>query len=391
MKVLLAHARYAHPGGEERVVNTQDAVLTALGHEIVRYEEDNADLDVNGVGGKLRGAANSVWSRHARRRVAALIAAERPDVVHVHNQFPSMSPSVYAAANAAGIPVVQHLHNARLVCIQPFLVRDDAPCTSCVGRLPLPGVIHACYRGSRPQSAVAATVQVTHRALGTWRRRVDRFVAVSDALADTMRASRVVPPDKLVVCHSGLDADPGARTGPDDGYALYVGRLSYEKGVDTIVDAAALAPDVRVLIAGEGPERGALERRVAEQNATNVSLLGHVERARVFDLLRLARVVLAPSRGQEPFGMSVVEAAAVGVPAIAADAGGLREIVRHGESGLLVPASDAPALAAAMRQMIEGDAAVAMGHAARGVYEQHFTGAAFGQRLLDIYETLVHA
>ena len=102
--------------------------------------------------------------------VAALIAAERPDVVHVHNQFPSLSPSVYAAANAARIPVVQHLHNARLVCIQPFLVRDDAPCTSCVGRLPYPGVVHACYRGSRAQSAVVAAVQITHRGLGTWRR-----------------------------------------------------------------------------------------------------------------------------------------------------------------------------------------------------------------------------
>jgi glycosyltransferase involved in cell wall biosynthesis len=383
VKVLLAHARYALPGGEERVVDTQDAVLTALGHQVVRYEEDNADLDVSGLAGKLRSVANSVWSRESHRQVAALLAAERPDVVHVHNHFPAMSPSVFAAANAAGIPVVQHLHNARLTCIQPFLVRDDAPCTSCVGRSPLPGVIHACYRGSRPQSAVAAGVQITHRALGTWRRRVDRFVAVSDALADTMRASGVVPADKLVVCHNGLDTDPGARANvPDDGYALYIGRLSYEKGVDTIVDAAALVPTVPVLIAGDGPERAALERRAP----ANVSFLGQVDRTQVFELLRGARVTLAPSRGQEPFGLSVVEAAAVGVPAIAADGGGLREIVRHGETGLLVPPSDPGALATAIQQVLP-----AMGPAARRVYEQQFTAEAFGRRLLDIYEKLVHA
>ncbi len=384
MKVLVAHARYALPGGEERVVDTQEAVLTALGHTVVRYEENNADLDTQSVAGKLRESANSVWSRRARQRVAALIAAERPDVVHVHNQFPSLSPSVYAAANAARIPVVQHLHNARLVCIQPFLVRDDAPCTSCVGRLPYPGVVHACYRGSRAQSAVVAAVQITHRGLGTWRQRVDRFVAVSNALADTMRASGVVPAAKLSVCHNGLDADPGARNASsvDGGYALYLGRLSYEKGVDTIVAAAALVPEMQVIIAGDGPERSALEGRAP----SNVSFVGHVDRTRVFELLRRARVVLAPSRGQEPFGMAVVEAAAVGVPAIAADAGGLREIVRHGESGLLVSPSNPGALAAAMRQVTP-----AMGRAARVVYEQQFTAEAFGRRLLDIYEKLGHA
>jgi glycosyltransferase involved in cell wall biosynthesis len=383
MKVLIAHARYALPGGEETLIDTQTAALTALGHQVVRYEEDNADLDVRGAAAKARTAATSVWSRGSRRSIASIIAVERPDVVHVHNHFPSMSPSVLAAANDAGVAVVQHLHNARLVCIQPFLVRDDAPCESCVGRLPLPGVVHRCYRGSVSQSAVAAAVQITHRALGTWRRRVDRYIAVSESLAATLRRSGVVPADKVVVCHNGLATDPGAREpAADGGYALYLGRLSYEKGVDTVVAAAALVPEMRVVIAGDGPERRALERRAG----ANVGFVGHVDQARVFELLRGARVTLAPSRGQEPFGIAAVEAAAVGVPTIASAAGGLREIVRDGESGILIAPSDPAALATAMRSMLDAEAAARMGGIARQVYEAHFSAAAFGERLVDIYD-----
>ncbi len=391
MKVLLAHARYALPGGEEQVVELQASVLAALGHDVFRYEEDNREIDVRGGAAKARSAANSVWSRGSRERVATLIAKHRPDVVHVHNTFPAMSPSVIAAANSAGVRVVQHLHNARLVCVQPFLLRDGAECTDCVGRrVPYPGVVHRCYRGSATQSAVATTVQLTHRAIGTWRRRVDLFLAVSQSLADVIVSGGAVPADKVAVCHNALAADPGVRDpASDEGYALYLGRLSTEKGVDTVIDAAARVRDLPVVIAGDGPERGALEARARSAGATHVRFVGHVDRPRVLALLRGARVLLAPSRGQEPFGMAVVEAAAVGVPAIASTAGALPEIVGDGKSGLLVPPSDPAALAAAMMRALDAGAMASMGSAARRRYEQRFTSEQYGARLVGFYEAVI--
>jgi glycosyltransferase involved in cell wall biosynthesis len=277
---------------------------------------------------------------------------------------------------------VQHVHNARIACIQPFLVRDGVECTDCVGRSSLPGVVHRCYRGSAVQSAAAAAVQLTHRR--AWR-GVSRFVAVSDALAQTLRASGTVAPERIRVCHNGLDADPGPRDAAgDEGYALYVGRLSSEKGVDLLLDAAVQLPDMRFVIVGDGPEHTALARRAGP----NVEFAGRLARAGVFDALARARVVVAPSRGQEPFGLGVIEAAAVGVPALVTRVGGMPEIVRDGETGAVVPPFDAGAIAGALRTFDASRARV-MGAAARRDYEARFTPDAFADRLLAIYDEIV--
>ena len=351
MKVLLVHSPYALAGGEERMVDTQERVLTQRGHDVVRHDGTDA---------------------------GPLVARVRPDLVHVHNQFPALRPSVYAAAHSARVPVVQHLHNARLACVQPFLVRDGRACDDCVGRAPWPGALHRCYRDSATLSLAATALQVTYR---RWWRRVDRFVAVSDALATTMRRSGAIGSDRLVVCHNGLATDVTPRaSGLDAGYALYVGRLSYEKGVDLLLDAAR-AIDMRVVIAGDGPERDALTRAAPG----NVEFLGHVARPELDDVIARARVVVAPSRGQEPFGLGVIEAAALGVPAVVTDVGGLPELVRDGATGVVVAPFDAAALAAGLQRFRDAGAAQALGAAARHAYEQRFTPDAFAGRLLAIY------
>jgi glycosyltransferase involved in cell wall biosynthesis len=344
MKILLVHKPYAlQPGGEERMVATQDAVLTARGHTVVH--SDGTD-----------------------------VPREQFDIVHVHNQFARLRPTAYGI----DAPVVQHLHNVRATCVQPFLVRDGRACDDCVGRAPWPGVVHRCYRGSAMWSAAATAVQLSQRR--TWK-RVDRFVAVSAAVATTLRASGAIPAERIVVCHNGLDADPGARDpARSEGYALYVGRLSYEKGVDLLIDAAARLPGTRFVLAGDGPERAALARAATP----NVTFLGHLERSHLFDALARARVLVAPSRGQEPFGLGVIEAAAVGVPAIVTRVGGLPEIVRHGETGVVVAPFDADAIVAGLAQVTDG-----MGDAARRDYAARFTPDAFADRLLAIYDDVL--
>jgi glycosyltransferase involved in cell wall biosynthesis len=341
MKILLVHAPYGQPSGEERVVDTQAAVLTARGHDVVRSDGRS-------------------------------LPHERFDIVHVHKQFPMLRTPVYGA----DAPIVQHLHNARAVCIQPFLVRDGAACNDCVGHSPLPGIVHRCYRGSAALSAAASVVQLRHRR--KWR-SVARFIAVSDAVAQAVRAT--LPNDRVVVCHNGLDTDPGPRDlARDEGYALYVGRLSEEKGIDLLLDAAANMPDMRFVIAGDGPDRDALEQRAG----TNVSFVGHLDRVGVFDALARARVLVAPSRGQEPFGLTVAEAAAVGVPALVTRVGGMPEIVRDGETGVVVAPFDAKAISDGFAKLHDG-----MGAAARRHYEANFTPDAFADRLLAIYDDVL--
>ena len=356
MKVLIVHRPYAQPSGEERVVETQAAVLQARG------------VDVETTTGRgLR--AESLRRAHV-------------DIVHVHQTFPALLPSAYTAATAARVPVVQHLHNARLACMQPFLVRNGEHCTDCVGRSPLSGVTHGCYRGSVAASAAAAGVLAVQRATRTWR-RVARFVAVSDAVAATVKT--VVPAERVVVCFNGLAADPAPRDpAHDEGYALFVGRVAPEKGVDLLLAAAAALPGTRFVIAGDGPERDALARSAT----ANVEFLGHVDRARLGDVMARARVLVTPSRGQEPFGLGVIEAAALGVPSIVTRVGGLPEIVRHDETGVVVSPFDAVALADALRTLTQ-ERAQALGAAARRDYELRFTPTAFADRLLAIYDDVL--
>lgn len=391
MKILIAHARYIEPGGEEAVIDTQQRVLEALGHEVVRYEQDNAGQDA-GVGAKVRTAAASLWSPQARRSVADVIERERPAVLHVHNNFQAMSPSIYRSARAAGVPVVQHVHNYRYVCINAFLERDGHACTDCVDRaVTWPGVIHRCYRGSLPDSAAATAVQLTHRARRTYHRDVELFLAVSEAVASTLRAAHVVPASKLAVCPNGLDPDPGARPpGRDEGYALYVGRLSPEKGVAVLLDAAARVPELPLRIVGDGPLRAELQSQARTRGLDHVAFVGRVDRAAVLEHVRGARVTVMPSIGSDPLPTAIIEASACGAPTIGTRAGGIPELVAHEASGLLVAPGDAHALAAALqRAASQADYFQHLGVAARRRFESHFTGAAFGQRLVAAYESVL--
>jgi glycosyltransferase involved in cell wall biosynthesis len=391
VRILIAHARYIDPGGEEAVIDTQERVLVALGHEVVRYEQHNAGIDA-GIVTKLRGAGASVWSRRAQRAIADVIGTEHPDVLHVHNIFQAMSPSIYGAARRAGVPVVQHLHNARYVCVNAFLERDGHSCTDCVRKtLTWPGVVHRCYRDSLPQSVAATAVQLTHRARRTYHRDVDRFLAVSEALASTLRDARVVPASRLTVCHNGLDPDPGEREpGDDRGYALYVGRLSPEKGVDVLIEAAAAVPELPLRIAGDGPQRGALEAVVAGRQLRHVTFLGRVDTQQLAVERRGARVTVVPSVGADPLPTAIIEAAATGLPTIGARTGGIPELVVDGVTGTLVPAGNPSALAAALRAAHAQPSVLAsMGRAARADFEQRFSGAAFGARLVSAYESVL--
>lgn len=376
--VVLVHERYRQPGGEDRVVDDEAELLRARGHRVVTVTADNRD-----VGGmsRLALAADTIWNRDAYRRLRAVLRAERPDVVHVHNTFPLLSPAVYRAARREGATVVQTLHNYRLLCPNALLFRDGSPCEACVGRaFPWPGVLRGCYRDSRAATAAAGAMAAAHRALGTWTRDVDAYVALSE-LARRRFVAGGLPEEKIFVRPNYLLEDPGI--GAHEGaFALYAGRLSAEKGIGTLMRAwAMLDGRVPLKVVGGGP----LEAEVAA-GVPGVEWLGPRPHDEVLRLMREAALLVFPSECYESFPLALVEAFATALPVLAADVGAAGELVRAHAAGLPFPPGDARALAAAAARLLADEPTRReMGTAGRVAYECEYTAERAYDRLMAIY------
>lgn len=376
--VVLVHERYQQPGGEDRVFADEIQLLRSRGHRVATFTADNRDIGGMSVAALAR---DTLWNADAARRLRARVRAEGASVVHVHNTFPLLSPAVYRAARAEGAAVVQTLHNYRLLCPNALLFHDGSPCERCVGRpFAWPGVLRGCYRDSRVQTAAAAGMVAAHRALGTWTRDVDAYVALSEFAREKFVAGGL-PEGKLFVRPNYLLDDPGGGA-HGGGYALYAGRLSEEKGIGTLLKAwAVLDERVPLKVVGSGP----LEA-VAGAGVPGVEWLGPRPREEVLGLMRDAALLVFPSECYENFPLALVEAFAAGLPVVAADAGAAGEIVLAHGAGFTFPPGDFTALAAAVERLI-GDPAARRGTslAARAAFEREYTADRAYERLMEIH------
>jgi len=387
MKVLLVHNRYQQAGGEDRVFTAEGDLLEAHGHQVVTYTAHNREVDALG---RLELARTTIWSQRAYRELGVLMRLERPQVMHVHNTLPLLSPAVYYAARKYRVAVVQTLHNYRILCPNALLFRAGGACEACLGRaFAWPSVVHACYRHSRAASAVVATSNAVHRALGTWRTKVDRFITLTEFSRGKFVAGGL-PSDRIVV-KPNFAPDPGAREGAGS-YALFVGRLSVEKGIATLLEASRmLRPEDVLKVVGTGPLADQVAARAAE--GQNVEWLGPQPREAVVELMRGARFLVVPSICYENFPLVVVEAYALGVPVVVSDVGGLAALVRDGITGLRVHPGDAPALARMIAWAHAHPAELeAMGTHARREFEEKYTPEENHRLLLAVYEdAIAHA
>lgn len=385
-RVLVVHARYRFPGGEEAVVEAEAELLRSHGHDVQLLQFDNDAWASRAQGMRAPQAAfETVWSNRARRAVAAAMKAFRPDVVHVHNTFPSISPSIYSVVDRPGVAVVQTLHNFRWLCPVATFFRDGQACTDCLGRIPWPAVIHACYRDSRALSGLVGIMLTVHRGLGTWTRHIDRFIALTP-FSRELFVRGGLPEARIDVKPNFLEPDPAAGNSPATQRrkgALYVGRLAPEKGVDVLLRAAAMMPG-RIRIAGEGPLRGTVEEAAS---AGLVSYLGPIDRSAVLAAMRESQLLVFPSlcfEGGVP--LVIVEAHAAALPVVASALGRSPEIVRDGVTGALVPEGDAEALADRIRDLMADESRLAaMGSAGRKEYLDLYRGERNYVMLLNIY------
>lgn len=374
LKVLLVHNRYQQPGGEDVAVDADAELLESRGHRVVRFERHNDDLLGLDWVGQARAGVRTIWSGETARELSRVLREARPDVMHAHNTFPLISPSAAWTAARHGVPVVQTIHNYRMTCAAGTCTRDGKSCQLCLEtRWPWPAIRYGCYRGSRPQSAVAGALQVSQRLAHRLNDPVRVYLPVSEFVKRFLVDSGKLSEDRVMVRYNFVDPDPGEREArDDDGYILFAGRIAPEKGVDVLVRAAGLAPEVPVLVAGDGPSRSDVEELARELGADNVTFCGRMARKDTFELIRKARCLVFPSIWDEPCPMVLVEACALGVPAIATDAGGIPEVI--GASGTLLPAKDPWALSRALVQVcrdVEGSHA--KGRAAREHWNGRFT------------------
>jgi glycosyltransferase involved in cell wall biosynthesis len=342
MKILQVHNYYQRPSGEDTVLANEAGLLRSSGHEVVIYSRSNAEID----GGQqalagARLAARALWSQTDFVDLSMTIRSERPDILHVHNTFPLISPAIYFAASREQVPVVQTLHNYRLTCANGLLMRNGHPCEACVGRLPLAAVWHRCYRDSVVASSVVASMQMLHRTLGTYRQRVHAFIALS-LFAKHLMIRAGLPEDRIYVKPNFTDPKPDlAAYRPRAKQIAFVGRLTYEKGVDALLRswAAINRSDWTLLIIGDGPARDRLQAEF--RGLENVSWLGWVNQRMVDLFLRRSAFAVVPSRWYEGFPMAALDAMSVGTPVIAPGFAAFPEVVgRTGAGALFKPGDD---------------------------------------------------
>lgn len=380
MRVLQLHSYYQLRGGEDAVVEAERELLLAHGHEVRVHCSNNALMsDI----GPLRAAARTVWSRDEHAAVARLLADWRPEVVHIHNTFQAMSPSVIWAAARAGVPVVQTLHNFRLICPQAMLLRQDAVCEDCVGHLPWRGVLRACYRQSHLQTAVLASTVVLHRAVGTYDRHVARFIALSDfsrrkLIEGGLDGSRIAVKPNFYEADAAPVFD--GRVG-----GVFVGRLSREKGIEVLMAAAREHGMRGVTVIGDGPAYAE-----AVSACFGPGWLGFQPLSEVVSRMQQAAFLVLPSICYENFPRTIVEAYASGLPVIASAMGAMAELVEDGVTGLLFEPGNARALAERVAwAQAHPEAMRRMGEAAHRRYQQRYRAQTNHDQLLDIYRQAV--
>lgn len=383
MKIAIAHNRYRSdaPSGENLMVDAEMGLLTTAGHTVVPFVRDSDELAA-GTGTRVRAGLGTVYAREAAIAFNKLCTVERPDVVHIHNVFPLISPYIIRIAKQRGIPVVQTVHNYRLTCVNGLHMRDGGRCDDCVGRrIPTPALVHGCYRGSRAQTVPMAASSVVHR--GTWR-SVDRFLALTRFMEDRLVRGGIRRQN--IVIRPTWVPDRGHQ--PMEGSSLlYVGRLDRPKGVALLLaawDAGGRDSGRTLQIAGDGPLRD--EVQAFSRRDASVQYLGRLGPADVGKSMRDCAAVVVPSVVYEGFPLTVAEAFGQARPVLVTGGGSAASVVSPSIGW--VSALDPIALAQTMNAVTQQDASD-KGLAARRVYEEELSPKAALASLLKIYEDVI--
>lgn len=362
---------------------SEPELFRSRGHEVCFYERDNKDLNTFSTLQKASMLWRTSWARDTYREVRALLRKEQPDIVHVYNTLALVSPSVFHACAAEGMPVVQTHYNYRPVCPAATLVRDGHTCEECIDHSLLRSVRYSCYRGSKIQTAALAASTALHRRIGTWTKCVQAFIVPTDFMKRKLAAG--LPGDRIEVRPNWHDPDPGMRTTEGEQSALYIGRLAEEKGAGVLLNTWKQNPDLPpVKILGDGPMVEEVQQAAAQD--PRIIYLGRQPHERVLAELRTTGCLLVPVLWYEAFPHTLLEAAASGAPILASNIGTLPDVVEDGVTGMLFDPFNPSDVAAKIRLFFSSQTdRRAISLAARKKFETEFTADRALENLTRIY------
>ncbi|WP_068498647.1 glycosyltransferase family 4 protein [Paenibacillus kribbensis] len=384
-KVLIIHNFYQQSGGEDKVVEQESAMLRSIGIETEHYYVHNDSIQSKGLANMAKLAVEATWSLPEFKRIQKLLLQVKPDVVHVHNFFPVISPSVYHACERLGIPVVQTLHNYRLICPAATFMRGNEVCEKCLHGTLLHSIRHGCYRGSQLQTIPVAAMIKFNELIGTWQHKVSRYIALTE-FAQNKFAESGIPLDRIAVKpnfvhHKTVEA----RYDPNDRYLLFVGRISREKGVRNLLQAWSQLEDragLRLVIIGDGPEKAELTAAYPQED---IRFLGRQDADTVLDCMSRAMYVMVPSIWYEGFPMTIVESYSVGTPVLCSRIGALEEVVEDGVTGFHFQHDDLENIKTVIRRAVAYESYAAMRQQVSAIYTARYTEEVNAKQLMAIY------
>jgi glycosyltransferase involved in cell wall biosynthesis len=388
LRFLMIHNSYQNRGGEEALFETERQVLLSQGHEVVEYRRHNDEIRAYTSFRKLALPAKTVWAWDSYAEVRKICQEKRPQAAILFNTLPLISPSVVHACSNAGVPLLQHYQNYRLVCSAGIFFRDGKACQECLDRGMWSGIRHGCYRGSRLATSVVTAQTMVHRLANTWNQKVTGFIAPSMFIRDiAIRGG--LPAERIHLKPNCMEPDPGKRSSFED-FALYAGRLSPEKGIRTLISAwSEMTEEIPLRIAGDGPLRGELEDAVKSNGIRNVTFLGSLPHGELVSLMKKTRLLIFPTECYEGFPMTIVEGLACGAPILASRIGAAQELLEEDRTGFFFMPGDRESLAAQAQKIWKmGEQVERISGWARKEYELKYTGQRNHTRLMEILQSL---
>lgn len=398
LRILIVHNAYKISGGEDAVVSNELQLLRDAGHEVFLYQKNNAELDSYSLSQKLRLPFRAIYSRKTRREIRALIREHQIDLVHVHNTLLIISPSVYDAARSLGVPVVQTIHNYRLLCPNALFLRDGQICQDCLSHGLRQSVKHACYRGSRSQTLIVSLMLAYHRRRGTYRHL--SYICLTEfnkamLLRLSLHGKPMLTASQIYV-KPNFTTDPGvpvpySKRRP---YFLFASRMDALKGIFILLKAwetyehiANADQQKELILCGSGPEENAIREWIRIHRLQHVQILGQLPHAQIIDKMRKCLAFCLPTQCYEGFPVVIAESFACGTPVIGSNIGNVGALVKHGETGLTHAPTDADGLANIFLHWDPSSETVqAMSANARKTYEDAYTPRKNLEQLLTIYQ-----
>ena len=386
MRILLVHNRYKQPGGEDSVFQVESDMLVANGHvvEHLLYENSHIKTFID----KITSGLLTIYNPRSAHAIKLRISAFKPDLIHVHNFFPLISPSVFFVSKRMNVPVIFTLHNYRLICPSATLFFDGKIYEKSIHSMfPIDAIRKAVYRNSRIQTALVSLLTLTHHFLGTWKNKVSGYIVLTRFAKQKFKNSRLALQESKLFLKPNFVTDNGSGSIIRQDFFLFVGRLTQEKGIETLLNALTKC-DFKLTIIGDGPLRKLVEDAAQKNKA--IHYLGPQSKSEVISQMKNCRALIFPSVWYEGFPLTILEAFSTGTPVIASSLGGMKEIIQNRMNGLHFIAGDVQDLISKIMEIsAERGLATRIGENARLTYLEHYSPSKNYEKLMGVYQQVI--